>query len=350
MAVQTWLHSNGSWRKAKNVYINRSGNWTEVAETWVKQAGTWRKVYQKMFQLDDVATGFNYNIYNSAMSTNEWDGISPMIANITVSGILGSSTSTYWDWQGYLDLYPDVYQRAIIWSNNRPSHTVISFAQNHYVTYGKDEGRTVPYVASAPAFSTGPLPTGSIVTLTIPENAAITGAGGIGGFGGSYVDHGGSTPFMPSTRGSAGGLAIMATVPITIINNGIIAGGGGGGGGGAGAGGSQGYDDPGGAGGGGAGSIPGVKGGVLFRTGTSYDGYDGTATTGGAGGILSYHGSKEWAEASAGGRGGDLGEKGTDSLASTHGAGFLGGDAGAAINGISNVTFQVSGTVLGAKY
>ncbi len=348
MAVETWLHSSGSWRKANNVYVNRSGNWTEAKEVWTKQSGTWRKVYQKMFQLNDTATGYNYNVYNSATSTGGWDGISPILANITVSGILGSATSTSWDWQGYLDLNPDVNAGAISWSAGRPSHTTISYAKYHYYTFGISENRTLPYFESAPAFDTGSLPEGSIVNLSIPSGAFVVGAGGIGGYGGMYVDHGGPTPYTPSTGGSPGAIAIKTTATMIIINNGTISGGGGGGGGGAGAGGGQAYDDPGGAGGGGAGSIPGVQGGS-YRSG-SYIGQDGTLLTGGNGGTLSYQGSREWASASAGGRGGDLGQAGSSSTATSGGAGFPGGDAGAAISGISNVTFQVSGNVLGRTY
>jgi len=346
MAIETWLRSNGSWRKARNVYINQSGNWIEAKEVWTKQSGSWQKVFEKFFEFTDTASGTNYNLYNSVVATNNWDGTFPVMANITVSGILGSASSNAWDWQGYLNLYSDVNSAAISWSGGRPSHTVISYAKYHYYTHGIYEGRTLPMISCLPAFDTGILPAGSIVNLTIPAGAYIVGAGGIGGYGGMYTDHGGSTPYTPSTGGSPGGTAIMARTTTVIVNNGIIGGGGGGGGGGAGAGGSQAYDDPGGAGGGGAGYIAGVQGGS-YRGG-SYIGQNGTLTIGGSGGTLSYQGSGEWAGASAGGLGGSLGQAGSASAASGGGSGFPGGIAGPAISGSSNVTFQVYGTVLGA--
>lgn len=369
MAIETHVFAYGSWRKAKEIYVNRNGNWVDCKEVWTNQAGTWRKVFTKGYELTlDVGDAAltngvalfpnNVNLQQIAINSGQWDGVSPITANITVYGTLGSTSSPEYDWQGYLDRYSDVNSAAISWSGNRPSHTPITFAKRHWLTIGKSnpsyylailgssDGRNN---ASLSSFYTGALPSGSVVNLTVTSGSAIIGSGGIGGYGGVYTDHGGGTEYQYSTMGSPGGTAIMTfAVPVIITNNGIIAGGGGGGGGGAGAGGGEAYDDPGGAGGGGAGSRVGPHGGVLFRTGTSYDGFDGTLTTGGAGGTLSNKGSKEWAGASPGGRGGDLGQDGIASNSSGGGAGFAGGPAGKATVGGSYVTWQVVGDIKGA--
>ena len=60
--------------------------------------------------------------------------------------------------------------------------------------------------------------------LTLVNNGTILGRGGNGGAGGSTGANG--------STGAGGGPALLASVPLSITNNGRIAGGGGGGGGG----------------------------------------------------------------------------------------------------------------------
>ena len=364
MAIETHVFAYGSWRKAQDIYVNRNGSWVACKEVWTNQAGTWRKVFTKGYQLNiDVGDGAlvggvapfpnNVDIRTIAINSGQWDEVSPVTANVTVYGILGSTRSPEYDWQDYLNRYSDVNSEAIAWSGNRTSHTPITYAKRHWMTIGQfDSSRYLTFVTGtdnsmASAFRTGGLPAGSVVNLTVTAGSSILGAGGIGGYGGVYTDHGGGTEYQYSTNGYPGGSAIYADDPLVITNNGMIASGGGGGAGGAGAGGGEAYDDPGGAGGGGAGSRAGPHGGVLFRTGTSYDGFDGTLTTGGDGGTLSNHGSKEWAGASPGGRGGDLGLAGTGSNSAGGGVGFFGGFAGLSVQGSRNVTWQVLGDIRG---
>lgn len=75
------------------------------------------------------------------------------------------------------------------------------------------------------AIETGIFPEGSNVTLTINENAVITGAGGAGG-------NGGSQGIAPGT-GLPGGIAMNIQYPLTVNNLGTIQGGGTGGAGAA---------------------------------------------------------------------------------------------------------------------
>jgi hypothetical protein len=156
------------------------------------------------------------------------------------------------------------------------------------------------------SFHVGSWPSG--VDIEIINNGRILGRGGNGG---SQISSAGN-----------GGTAFYTRYAVTLTNNGTIGGGGGGGG----AGGI--LLDPGSGiyiptgGGGGAGSPPG--------TGGAYGGQPGTATTGGgvAGGLA--------------GPGGNLGQPGAGTL-------NPGGDAGSAVDGHSYVTYDVTGTILGAQ-
>lgn len=123
-----------------------------------------------------------------------------------------------------------------------------------YTLSGGNQNR-VQTKDSVAALRTGSLPEGS--KLTIVNNGYIVGCGGQGG---AY-----NTPNSAS-RGTqwAGGDAIYAEYPTTIINNNLIGGGGGGGPGGDGGGGSSV------GGGGGAGSQVGVGG---FGFGNIYSAY-----------------------------------------------------------------------------
>ena len=181
--------------------------------------------------------------------------------------------------------------------------------------------------STTPALTAGSFPVGSRIYLV--NNGIITGAGGNGGQGAPV---GGTTG---ATAGTSGGTAILTNVPMVIENNGTIAGGGGGGGGG----GAQATTvtgskststtyDSGDGGGGGAGIIAGTGSG---------GGSSGTSTTGGAGGTSGVNGG-------AGGNRGAVGKNGVQGNYKVSGAG---GAAGYSISGISNVTIDVTGTILG---
>lgn len=151
-------------------------------------------------------------------------------------------------------------------------------------------------------------------TLVLVNNGEIRAGGGRGG-----------NP--DGEDGINGATGIRTRYPISIENNGVIAGGGGGGGGGA-----TGF---GGGGGGGAGYSQDDFGEQTFAPGGGglNPGDDGTVETGGAGGT----------PAQAGGDGGDGGEDGNA------GSGGSGGTGGNAIDGDSVVTLTVEGTILGDR-
>ena len=93
--ADTFVKKNGGWRKAKNVYINQKGNWFDCKQVWVNQKGTWRLVFHKIFPIVDVANRDNYDLYSVAISTGNWDKVTPIEATITVSGNISSfSTGT----------------------------------------------------------------------------------------------------------------------------------------------------------------------------------------------------------------------------------------------------------------
>lgn len=184
-----------------------------------------------------------------------------------------------------------------------------------------------------PALTTGNLPAGSSVTII--NNGYIVGKGGDGGKGRTLAS---------GLPGENGGPALEATVPTIIENNSIILGGGGGGGAGGGANCHECYDDPGAGGGGGAGRDIGL-GGTSGLNG-SYIGSDGTLTTGGAGGTVSYQGSNEYNQAGNGGNGGNLGSNGQNGQNGMGYSGGLGGTVGTAIIGSNFVKYtnNASGT------
>jgi hypothetical protein len=344
MTIRTQHFANGAYRVAKHVSVYSFGGWIECQKKWKFMGGAWRLVFQRGFTLNDtIVDGYNYNVYDVATGTGQWDGAMPVFANITVSGTLGSSVSTTYDWLGYVNSYPDLVGPAYSFFKGP-----VTFAKQHWYTNGIAEGRTMPMNVSLPAFASGNLPAGSVINLNIAVGSVLSGSGGLGGEGGTFNVRGNDHSYTPSTGGFPGGGAISTSVPTTIINNGIIGGGGGGGAGGGGATGNEAYDDPGAAGGGGAGKIGGQPG-ASYRTG-SFLGQPGTPLAGGAGGAISNQGSGQWAGAKNGGAGGSLGVAGVNTPAVPTWApyGFPGGSPGLAVSGVSNVVWQVLGDVRGA--
>jgi hypothetical protein len=149
------------------------------------------------------------------------------------------------------------------------------------------------------------IPEGSILSLIVGASAIISGRGGNGG----TANVGGI--------GGIGGIGLLIQRTITITNNGTIAGGGGGGGGSA-------------------ASLGLPQGGGGRPLGIGFNA--GTLTAPGAGRTFS---------TSRGGDGGNLGQAGN---ASTGPAFFNrgGGAAGAAIVGVSLITWSPMGTILGS--
>ena len=165
------------------------------------------------------------------------------------------------------------------------------------------------YTTDEPALTTGALPPGT--TLSVSVAGRIQGAGGGGGFAGVCT--------VPSLPGGPGGVALELAVPAQVVayfeSDGATATGeiwgGGGGGGGGGDGCDEVYCGGTGAGGGGAGSLPGLGGDAQDPSGLPS--LDGGGTCGDFGGT-NYVGSSgtdvEGGPGRNGGNGGAPGEPG----------------------------------------
>ncbi len=217
------------------------------------------------------------------------------------------------DIRGREDIYninidSDTYNYNLASQLGNPSNLAIVF-----VTV--DSGVTIGSTStSTPAFTTGNLPSGSIVNLV--NNGNIIGAGGKGGGGGN----GFCTNGAPTTTGENGGNAIeVLNSEVAIDNSGLITGGGGGGAGGAI--GCAGTSAGGGGGGGGAGSSSGVGGGPGSGStcgNPSQSGSAGSSILGGSGGLggTGCYGGTVYGDdgGGVGGKGGNLGESGAQSI------------------------------------
>jgi hypothetical protein len=171
--------------------------------------------------------------------------------------------------------------------------------------------------------------------VALVNNGYIVGMGGTGG--------------VPIAAGNPGGAALSVSSPISITNNGTIAGGGGGGGAGV----SWGWNGlerscSGSAGASGLTQAPGTANNYGFAS--SYPSQDSNADnlydTGGPSYVWGYGGRVS----SPGGKGGNWGQAG-DAGGTVDGAytqtGYAGGAAGAAVTGNSNITWVATGTRLG---
>ena len=196
--------------------------------------------------------------------------------------------------------------------------------------------------------------------IELVNNGTIVGRGGDGGAGG--LGGTGPTTINDATNGSAGsagGLALTISVPVSIRNNGTIAGGGGGGGGGGGYAIMTGTPKDefwtkygGGGGGGGQSSSTNSSGGAGGAASFQAGGAGGTGTFSAAGAFgAGGTGGTTFGQSNIGGAGGGWGSAGgpgsryfTGTNAKLGGAG---GAAGAATSGQANVTWLATGTRLG---
>jgi len=237
--------------------------------------------------------------------------------------------------------YSSPAQNVDLWSVASASPSYIAGISDVTVTIdsGQNIGAatTLGYAFSVPAaFDSGD-------TINIVNNGTIIGAGGAGGRG--YVGSGYPVNYYPAS-GSSGGNALYVNFPITVTNNGTIAGGGGGGGGGGGSG-AYGVS---GHGGGGAGFTSGAgatyPGALTNPVYLPAKGSDGTVTAGGSGG------SGVQVDNYAGGAGGGQGAAGSAGAPAGGGYVFIpsasGGSAGSYVVGNSNVTWAATGTRLGS--
>lgn len=207
---------------------------------------------------------------------------------------------------------------------------------------------------ATPAFDSGAtFPVGS--SLTIVNNGSIIGKGGNGGVGGSTSNG----ACGAAGGGGAGGPALTVALATTVTNNGNIYGGGGGGGGG----GSTFYSGRGciaetGGGGGGGQSYSGTSAGgggsnssacaTIYIGGAGGGGTSAGAGGGGAGGY--WTAGKQAGNGAGGGGYGAAGGTGGAGIGGTtcNLAGAGGGAGGAAVNGNANITWNATGTRLGA--
>ena len=204
------------------------------------------------------------------------------------------------------------------------------------------------------------------------NNGTIVGCGGTGGTGGAAVptDAGSQTGWAngingnPATPGSGAGPALLVSVPVTILNNGRIAGGGGGGGGGGNGASSHSRSSSGVAGGGGGGGTGNGSfgpngsqvniGGLTRFAGPGANGSDLAPGTGGLGGYQPPNISGFFREGGTGGTGGSFGSTGATGGVWTGNPGphairppGVGGAGGAAIVGNGNITWAGFGTING---
>lgn len=263
--------------------------------------------------------------------------------------------------------YTDVTAQELLWHEYEEAATLpktVIFdtdqvVESLYYEYRKsfpapEPGDTVTFIIEAgrtigSATPSAPVNVGtewvSGVDILIINNGAILGAGGRGGDGGGDGHYKGYD-------GEDGGPALYTRYPVTIMNNGIIAGGGGGGGGGGalsiGAFLAERLRTRGAGGGGGAGYLAG-QGGAGCAAGQTGGLYSGGA---GASGIM----ADDTDRSGNGGNGGALGQAGSNGQRSydddrkylEHDGGS-GGAAGVAVDGDGYVTWVTVGDINGSR-
>jgi hypothetical protein len=278
----------------------------------------------------------DYNVSTAATAAG-WDGVIPLIANITVGISVSVSATTTATPAFTVPSLPAGSSATIINNGN-----IYGFggARGEYGA-GNQNGKVggVGLLVSYP----------TVVT----NNLWIAGGGGGGGCGGDYIasDCYGTAGGI----GGGGGSAIQILANLTLTNNGFVGGGGGGGGGG----GSTAFGSPAGpvsASGGGGGGGQSFSGGTGGRGGclrfyslwpftASDNGASGSSGSAGAGGFA---GTVNGTPGGVGGNGGTYGVVGSDGGAGNQGIG-AGGAAGRAVTTTSGtLTVSVVGTIYGA--
>ena len=199
-----------------------------------------------------------------------------------------------------------------------------------------------------PALTVSSIPSGS----TLINNGTIVGMGGNGGYG--FIPRFQGHNIGANSNGASAGGALLVSSAINVTNNGTIAGGGGGGGGG---GGRVGYVNNyfyvgGGSGGGGRSSASANSSAGGLNSGQNNPKYfgnvggAGTVNSAGGGGNRGAYGNYRGAN---GGAGGNWGASGSSGQAYNYSGGSgSGGGGGYAVSGNSNITWNATGTRLGA--
>jgi hypothetical protein len=281
----------------------------------------------------------NYNV-NTAATSAGWNGVTPLLANITVnSGVTVSATVT---------------TTAAMTIGTMPAGSIVNVTNNGVITgLSGTRGTYDRNVAGGANGKPGGVGILSSALLNLTNNNVICGGGGAGGMGGDNrgslcIDTGGA-------NGGAGGSAITINANITITNNGTIGGGGGGGGGGAIVllGGCGTTVSASGGGGGGGMSYSSCQGGIsgCYRFCSDYGYYGGTSGTDGSSsgaGSGGAAGGQNGQVGGVGGAGGFLGNGGSggESRSTSGGGGGAGGRAVTINSG--SLSFVSVGTIYGA--
>ena len=256
-----------------------TGGWKQIQQAFTKVNGLWKPLLT-----NEPIELYNYPVKRISANIS-------IVADTDDYNLLNSLPVTYFE--GLMDIDVWVYPNVVITGNTTSTAFTVS---------GFTEGDRV----------------------TLRNYGYLAGRGGQGGNRGYRYTSGKNTYTASPSAGGSGGTGLLIANPITLINNGNIAGGGGGGGGGSVA--STGSSKSpsfvnGGQGGGGAGYGPGFN--------------NGTLTSGGAGQDVSGSGD--------GGNGGSRGQAGTAGGAN----GAAAGHAGFAIQGVLNL---VEGSNVGAFF
>lgn len=203
-----------------STFGNPFGVWSSDVRTGAE--GTPMPIDVEHFELELVEC-FNFNLFNELVRRfrDRFSGAKPVRVAVTLNGYIGGDTET-----------------------------------------------------DVPAFDTGGLPPGSLVTLVIRAGAGIIGAGGEGGAGWDLT----TGNVLPAPTN--GKTALTVRDDVLLLNYGLICGGGGGG---SGAQYVTGGSGGGGSGGGGGAGLPGGAGGIYGRPGGNA-GKDGTMLVRGQGG------------------------------------------------------------------
>jgi hypothetical protein len=301
------------------------------------------------------------------MTTPQRDAMGGGLAEGLLIYNIDNNCFEYWDTQsnplgtgGFWNSLCDHCDQVVIISSNQVGFNLNSYlggAQaKNYCVYVQAGVTLQASGASGSGFNASTMPNGASITLTNYGN--ILAGGGNGGQGGTEVDGVCAGSDTPGSAGGAGGHAILSnsSVPVHVLNYGVIrAGGGGGGGGGwgccaAGGGGGGGAGTP--AGNGGAANTTNCTSGFVCGCGgsTSAGGAAGTALTGGPGGggvnrpatSCTCNGTG----AGAGGTGGAPGVAGNNGTSGNNGGG---GAAGLSLQGNSSGSSMTNfGTLTGA--
>lgn len=164
------------WRTPTGVFVRVAGTWRRVNLVHVRVAGEWQIAFADAFSFTLSGNLTDVNLRTAALAAG-WNEVAAVTCTI-------------------------------------PAGTVINATGNYALTIN------------------GSFPNG----VTLVNNGLIVGRGGNGGEGGHARGDFGTGPNLGiaygGVAGSPGGHALLAQVPVTVINNGTIAGGGGGGGGG----------------------------------------------------------------------------------------------------------------------